>query len=48
MLGNRKLSKAISDASWSEFIRQLEYKAKWYGRTIAKISPLVSKQSDLL
>jgi putative transposase len=39
MLGNRKLSKAISDASWSEFTRQLEYKAKWYGRTITKISP---------
>ncbi len=39
MLGNRKLSKAIYDASWSEFTRQLEYKANWYGRTIAKISP---------
>jgi putative transposase len=39
MLGNRKLSKAISDASWSEFTRQLEYKANWNGRTIAKISP---------
>ena len=29
---NRKLSKAISDAAWSEMMRQLAYKAKWYGR----------------
>ena len=37
MLGNRKLSKAISDPSWSEFTHQLEYKANWYGQTIAKV-----------
>lgn len=37
MLKNRKLSKAISDVSWSEFIRQLEYKAEWYGKTVVKI-----------
>lgn len=31
------LGKSISDASWSEFIRQLEYKSSWYGRTFIKI-----------
>ncbi len=37
MLRNHKLAQAISDASWGELIRQLEYKCQWYGRTLVKI-----------
>ncbi len=37
LLKNHCLAKAISDVGWGEFTRQLEYKAKWYGRTFIKI-----------
>jgi putative transposase len=37
MQKNRHLAKSISDASWSEFVRQLTYKSEWYGRTLVGI-----------
>jgi putative transposase len=37
MIQNHCLAKAISDVGWGEFVRQLDYKAQWYGRTLVKI-----------
>lgn len=37
MVKNRHLAKSVSDASWSTFVTMLEYKAKWYGKTLVKI-----------
>ena len=34
---NKYLSQSVSDVGWYEFRRQLEYRAKWYGRTISFI-----------
>ena len=34
LVKNHHLSKSISDVAWGEFRRQLEYKSKWYGRTL--------------
>ena len=37
MVKNRKLSKAISDSSWSTFTTMLNYKAEWYGKALIKV-----------
>ncbi|HET9920775.1 MAG TPA: IS200/IS605 family element RNA-guided endonuclease TnpB [Ktedonobacteraceae bacterium] len=37
MVKNHCLAKAIHDVGWAELLRQLEYKATWYGRTLVKI-----------
>ncbi len=37
MIKNPKLAKHIADANWGEFVRQLQYKAEWAGRTVSVI-----------
>ena len=37
MLRKHKLAKAISDVSWAEFFRMLEYKAKLDGCDVVKV-----------
>lgn len=37
LIQNRRMSQAISDVGWGEFVRQLEYKARWYGKNLIKI-----------
>ena len=37
MLRNHRLAKSISDASWSEFFRQLAYKTELYGGELLKV-----------
>jgi len=37
MVRNRSLARHISDVSWGELIRQLEYKCSWYGRKFVRV-----------
>lgn len=37
MIKNHKLALSITDASWSEFARMLEYKSSWKGKNLIKI-----------
>lgn len=49
MMKNHKLAQAISDVSWNEFKRQLEYKCKWKGRQLVIIDRFFpsSKMCDI-
>src|SRR5437588_4534922 len=38
LLRNRRLARAILDAGFGEFVRMLEYKCKWHGRTLVKVA----------
>lgn len=37
LMANRSVSQAISNAGWSEFVRQLKYKSEWYGKNLLQI-----------
>lgn len=37
MMRNHCLAKSIADVSLAELVRQIEYKAQWYGRTVIKV-----------
>lgn len=37
MMSNHKLAKSVADASFGEFVRQLEYKCEERGRTLVKV-----------
>lgn len=37
MVKNHNLAQSISDVSWGEFNRMIEYKAEWYGVNILRI-----------
>lgn len=37
LMKNHKLARSFEDVSLYEFVRQLEYKAEWYGKTVFKV-----------
>jgi putative transposase len=37
MLKNHRVAKSIADAAWGAFVRQCEYKGRWYGCHIQKV-----------
>lgn len=45
LMKNHKLARAIANASWFEFVRQLEYKCAWYGKKLIKVDPAYTSQA---
>ena len=45
MIKNHKLSRAIADASWSQFINMLVYKSRIYGTIVVKVPPQNTTQT---
>jgi len=41
MTANHCIAKSVSDAGWSEFIRQLKYKSEWSGTTFGQIDRFI-------
>jgi putative transposase len=37
MIKNHKSAQSISDVSWSEFVRQLQYKSEWHDKRVIKV-----------
>lgn len=37
MQKNRRLAQALNDAAWAQFVSMIEYKGRWYGKTILRI-----------
>lgn len=37
MMQNHNLARSIQSAAWSEFVRQLTYKAEWHGKNLVFI-----------
>lgn len=44
MLKNGNLAKAISEVSWSQFRKMLEYKAEWFGKKVIAVNPHCTSQ----
>ena len=44
LLKNHKLARAISNQSWREIRRQLEYKCAWYGKQLVTVNPRKTSQ----
>ena len=44
MMKNHKLAGSIQDAGWGNFLRMLEYKCSWYGKTFIRVNPAYTSQ----